>query len=173
MATRQKKKLIQEVTREAAEDAFAKYNQCHSKLEIIQGKMNAEISKIKEKYDDNIAALQDEKDENFEMIQAYAEAHPELFEKRKSAEWTHGTFGFRTGTHKLKTLKGFTWDKVKELVKHMLPDYIRSKEEVNKDLILLDREKPILKEKMKSLGLEVVQDETFFVQPNLEDVVTA
>lgn len=172
MATRQKKKLIQEVTREAAEDAFAAYNRCHSKLEILQGKMNTELSKVKEKYNDDIATAQEERDEHFEMIQAFADAHPELFEKRKSTEWTHGTFGYRTGTPKLKTLKGFTWEAVKTLVKKLLPTYIRTEEAVAKDMLLADRENPLVKTKLESIGVYVDQDETFYVQPNLEDVVS-
>lgn len=172
MATRQKKKLIQEVTREAAEDAFAAYNKCHSRLEILQGKMNTEISKVKEKYNDDIATAQEERDEHFEMIQAFADAHPELFEKRKSAEWTHGTFGYRTGTPKLKTLKGFTWEAVKTLVKKLLPAYIRTEEAVAKDMLLADRENPLVNKQFEAIGIYVDQDETFYVQPNLEDVVS-
>ena len=168
---RQKKTLIQEVNRDNAEEAFAGYNHCISKLEVQQGKMNAELTAVKEKYEPVIGKLQEERDQHFEMLQAYAEANPELFTDKKSMEFTHGTIGFRTGMPKLNTRKGFKWPAVFELVKSSLKKYIRTKEEVDKEGLLADR--VALGDKLKDVGLEVVQDETFFVAPNLEVVSTA
>jgi len=171
--TRQSKKLIQEVNRESCEEAFAKYNVCISKLSIIEGKMNGDITKVKQKYEGDINDLQGERDANFEVMQTYAEANEELFEKKKSMEFTHGTIGFRTGTPKLKTIKGFTWESVKILVKKILPSYIRTSEEIAKDTLLADREKHSVKKKLANVGLLVAQDESFYVQPNLEEVANA
>ena len=94
---------------------------------------------------------------------------------------THGVIGFRTGTPKLKLLKGFTWASALQLVKKFLPGYVRQTEEVAKDKLLADRElsevsfgdavktlKP-MKEAMDDCGIQVVQDETFFVEPKSED----
>lgn len=171
MAVRQKKTLIQEVNRENAEEAFAGYNTCVSKLEVQQGKMNAELTAVKEKYESTIGKLQEEKENHFEMLQAFAEEHPELFEDKKSMDFTHGTIGFRTGMPKLNTRKGFKWPAVFELVKASMKKYIRTKEEVDKESLLADR--VALGDKLKEVGLEVVQEETFYVQPNLEVVSTA
>ena len=168
---RQKKVLMQEVTREAAEDAFASYNDIVSRLSIVEGKMNVELTKVKSKYEGDISELQERRDYNFEMLQAYAEGNASLFEKKKSIEFTHGVIGFRTGTPKLKTLKGFTWEAVKTLVKKVLPAYIRTEEAVAKDLLLANREKDEVKNVMKDIGLMVDQDESFYVSPKLEDVV--
>lgn len=168
---RQKKVLLQEVTREAAEEAFSNYNQIISRLSIIEGRMNEEITKVKARHEDRIGELQSQRDEQFDMLQAYAESNPELFEKKKSLEFTHGVIGFRTGTPKLKTLKGFTWEAVKTLVKKVLPTYIRTEEAVAKDLLLANREKEEVKNVMKDIGLMVDQDESFYVAPKLEDVV--
>lgn len=170
---RQKKVLLQEVTREAAEEAFSNYNQIISRLSIIEGRMNEEITKVKGRYEDRIGELQQQRDEQFDMLQAYAESNPTLFEKKKSCEFTHGVIGFRTGTPKLKTLKGFTWEAVKTLVKKVLPAYIRTEEAVAKDLLLANREKDEVKNVMKDIGLMVDQDESFYVAPKLEDVVAA
>ena len=93
----------------------------------------------------------------------------------------HGVIGFRTGTPKLKLLKGFTWASVEKLVKVFLPDYVREKTEVAKDRLLADRnledvgvtdslvivEMPMI-DAMAKCGLQVVQDETFFVEPKSE-----
>ncbi|MGQ0738261.1 MAG: host-nuclease inhibitor Gam family protein [Bacteroidota bacterium] len=170
MATkRESKKLITEVNRENAEDAFAKYNDCISKLEVQQGKMNQELTAIKEKYEPGISKLQEQKDGHFEVLQAYAEANPEMFADKKSLEFTHGNIGFRTGNPKLVTRKGFKWPAVFELVKEKLGRYIRKKEEVDKEGLLADR-KALGEAKLKEVGLEVAQDESFYVDPKLEEV---
>ena len=92
-----------------------------------------------------------------------------------------GTIGFRTGTPKLKTLKGFTWESALNLVREFLPDYIRKKEEINKDKLLTDRDieyasvgkGEAVAQPMGSLmakcGIQVVQDEAFYVEPKTED----
>lgn len=96
----------------------------------------------------------------------------------------HGVIGFRTGTPKLKTLKGFTWASALELVKTFLPSYLRQTEEIAKDRLLADRDLDkvgvtdnglILNEipmsqAMAKCGIQVVQDETFFVEPKNEEV---
>jgi phage host-nuclease inhibitor protein Gam len=169
---RQTKKIIGPVTRAMAEDAFADYNTKVSALTIIEGEMNGEITAVKERFESRINKLQDARDESFDIMQSYAMDHPELFEKRKSVDWTHGTFGFRTGMPKIKTRKGFTWASVLTLVKGLFPTYVRNVEELNKDLIIADREK-LGEGKLKDMGVEVVQDETFFIAPKLEEIATA
>lgn len=82
---------------------------------------------------------------------------------------THGTIGFRTGTPKLKTLKGFTWASAVNLVKEFLPSFIRTSEEVAKDKLLADRDEEGMTEKMAKCGIQVVQDETFYVDPKKEE----
>lgn len=168
MAKRESKKVISDVNRERAEEAFAQYNSCISRLEVQQGKMNAEVTAVKEKYENTISKLQEEKEEQFELLQYYAEENPELFADKKSIEFTHGTIGFRTGMPKLATRKGYKWPAIFELVKDKLKKYIRIKEEVDKEALLADRNN--LGERLKEVGLEVVQDETFYVAPNLQDV---
>ena len=73
--------------------------------------------------------------------------------------------GFRTGTPKLKTLKGFTWPSVVNLLKEFLPDYVRTTDEAAKDRLLADREVEEVRELFPRVGITVVQDETFYVEP--------
>lgn len=169
---RQKKVLLQQVTREDADNAFSNYNDIISRLSIVEGKMNVELTKVKSKYESEISDLQEFRDSYFETLQAFAEANPELFEKKKSIEFTHGVIGFRTGTPKLKTLKGFTWESVKTLIKKIIPSYIRTEEVVAKYLLLANREKDEVKKVLADVGLMVDQDESFYVQPKLEEVAT-
>ena len=91
-----------------------------------------------------------------------------LFSKRRSLETTHGVIGFRTGTPKLKTRRGFTWAAALELVREFLPSYIRTSEEVAKDKLLADRENEQLHPLMQKCGIDVVQEESFYVEPKKE-----
>ena len=180
MATRQKKTVISGVTREAAEEAFAQYAKADASINKIQAEVELKCAQIREKWQDKLSALTVERGEAFDVLQGFAAEHPELFTKKKSLEMVHGTIGFRTGTPKLKTLKGFTWASALELVKRVLPVYVRVKEEIAKDRLIDDRDVEDVRievgggevvpmaEAMKGCGLEVVQDETFFVEPKSE-----
>lgn len=113
-----------------------------------------------------------DKDSAFEVVQVYAtENRDTLFGKKKSLENSHGVLGFRTGTPKLKTRKGFTWGAVLELVKTIAPSFVRTSEEVAKDRLLADRESEEVVALMPRIGVEVVQDETFYIELKKEETV--
>ena len=185
MATRQKKKVIQGVTREAADNAFATFAKADASINKINADVELQCAKIREKRQAELTQLTAERDQAFDTLQAFAtENQAELFSKKKSLDMAHGTIGFRTGTPKLKTLKGFTWASALELVKTFLPSsYIRKTEEVAKDKLLADRDmeevnvtadgmvlQPMsMKDAMAKCGIQVVQEETFYVEPKKED----
>lgn len=169
MAKREKKVLVTGVTSEQMEQAFADYATADAKIQGISAKMDVEITRIREKYADELSDRQEEKDKNFEVLQAYATEHPELFAKKKSFDGAHGTLGFRTGTPKLKTLKGFTWEAVTHLLKEFMPAYVRTTDEAAKDKLLADREMKDVLELMPKCGISVVQEEAFYVELKKED----
>ena len=183
MATRKKKTVIQGVTREDAEVAFAAFAKADASINKIQSEVELQCAKIREKHQAELTRLTAERDASFETLQSFAiENKAELFSKKKSLDMTHGTIGFRTGTPKLKTLKGFTWASALNLVKSFLPGYIRTTEEIAKDKLLADRElkevelekhnSPItMAEAMAECGISVTQDENFYVEPKKEDSV--
>ena len=55
------------------------------------------------------------------------------------------------------------------LCKELLPAYIRTSEELAKDKLLADRELPEVAEYFPKIGVQVVQDETFYVEPKKEN----
>lgn len=127
-----------------------------------------------------LAELDAAKTVAFDTLQSFAtENQAELFSKKKSLDMAHGVIGFRTGTPKLKTLKGFTWASALQLVKEFLPGYVRTTEEVAKDKLLADRDMEVkvkdgedkvkLSQEMTRCGIQVVQDETFYVEPKKEE----
>ncbi|MFJ1330237.1 host-nuclease inhibitor Gam family protein [Capnocytophaga canimorsus] len=164
------KKIIQTgITKEQMETAFSEYAMADAQIVKINATIDVQITAIREKYADKIAYLQGLKEANFDILQAFAvENKDELFSKRKSLESVHGTLGFRTGTPKLKTLKGFTWGAVTNLLKEFLPGYVRTVEEPAKDKLLADRDNEEVNTLFGKVGISVVQDETFFVEPKKE-----
>ena len=183
---RQKKTIITGVPREAADEAFATYAKSDAQIQKINAEIELQCAKIREKYANKLAELEGEKEKAFDVLQAYAtENQAELFTKKKSLDMAHGTIGFRTGTPKLKTLKGFTWASALQLAKKFLPfTYIRQTEEIAKDRLLADRDlkevaiydtptgdarEVTMREAMAACGIQVVQDETFYVEPKKEE----
>jgi phage host-nuclease inhibitor protein Gam len=167
--TRVKKKVLTgTIDKTAAEEAFANYAKADAKAAQITAKMDVEITKIREKYQEELQELQEEKEEQFERMQSYAENNRDDFGNKKSMEFTHGVLGFRTGTPKLKTRKGFTWQSVTNLLKEFLPDYIRVSEEPAKDRLLADRDAPEVAGLFAKVGIMVDQDEAFYVEPKKE-----
>ena len=152
---RRKKLVVSGITREQAEQAFADFAAADAKVQNLTSKMDIEMTRIREKYADQLAELSATKEKNFDIMQAYAvENKEELFSKRKSLESAHGVFGFRTGTPKLKNLKGFTWAAVTNICKELLPQYIRTTDELAKDKLLADRDNPEVAEFFPKIGVQ-------------------
>lgn len=189
---RKKKTIIVGVTREQADDAFANYAKSDAQIQKINAEIDLQCAKIREKYADRLSVLTIERDASFDILQSFATEHQdELFQKKKSLDMSHGTIGFRTGTPKLKTLKGFTWASALQLVKRFLPSYVRQTEEIAKDKLLADRDielEPLplhdlspaevsssagvrsMRSVLSECGIEVVQDETFYVEAKKEEL---
>ena len=167
--SRTKKVLLpNDITREQAEEAFAKFAAADANQQKITAQMDVQITKIRDKYSEQLTELSEAKEEAFELIQAYAVNNRDEFGKKKSMELTHGVIGFRTGTPKLKTLKGYTWPSVLNLLKNFLPAYVRTVEEPAKDRLLADREVTEIAALFPKVGIMVDQDEAFFVEPKKE-----
>ena len=167
---REKKTVYSGITSEQMEQAFADYAKADARQQKITAEMDVAMTKIREKWQDELQKLTETKDNAFDILQAFAlENRDELFSKKKSLETTHGTLGFRTGTPKLKTLKGFTWASVLNMLKEFLPGYVRTIEEPAKDKLLADRDDEETAALFPKVGIAVVQDETFFVEPKKEE----
>ncbi len=165
---REKKVVHTGVTSEAMEAAFSEYAIADAKLQKINATIDVQMTQIRERYADEISKLTDVKDKAFDVLQAYAMENKELFAKKKSLESVHGVIGFRTGTPKLKTLKGFTWGAVTNLLKEFLPGYVRITEEPAKDKLLADRDDEQVATMFPKVGIAVVQEETFYVEAKKE-----
>ena len=168
--TRERKVVHSGVTPEQMNAAFADYAKADARTQKINAEMDLAVTKIREKYQDELQKLGDVKENSFDIMQAYGlENQEELFSKKKSMETPHGIIGFRTGTPKLKNLKGFTWSAVTKLLAEFLPNFVRVVEEPAKDKLLAERDNPEIADLFSKVGITVIQDETFFVEPKKED----
>ncbi|MBK9333866.1 MAG: host-nuclease inhibitor Gam family protein [Ignavibacteria bacterium] len=96
-------------------------------------------------------------------VQLYCEQNKTLFDESRSRELNYGIVGFRKGTGALKTLKGFTWEAVKSVIKSskkFKDEFMRVKEEIDKNAILSSGLKP---DQLAKLGVHIFQEDNFFI----------
>jgi phage host-nuclease inhibitor protein Gam len=138
----------------------------------LTGEMNEEITEHRRHYEAQLGDLAVDLEEKTSIAKDWADRNAVEFGARKSLSMTHGDVGWRIGNPTLKPLSGWTWDRVLEKLRAggFMMKYLRVKQEVNKELILSDRNE--LGESMKSIGVRVVQAETFFIEPRIESTET-
>lgn len=157
---------------ETREELEATVGRIAAKMSLRDGllaDLEMEINTARSRYEPQITAYGEEINADFESAQRWAEANPSTFASKKSLDLLHGTIGFRTGQPRLKLLSGWTWNRVLELmVVNRLTDYIRQKQEPDKERILAERDQ-LTSELMKRIGVKVVQDETFYIEPKREE----
>jgi len=136
---------------------------------------DAAVLAINERVAPELTRLSTDISEHTETLQAWAQANPSEFPKdRKSLKLTSGTLLFRTGQPKLELLsRAFSWQKVLSLVSSKMPAFVRRKEEVDKEgllgLVSQVSDKDAAAATLREIGLQVTQDESFEVKPDLTE----
>ena len=159
-------------TRSEAEAAMNDLSLAANNKRKLAAKMDAERLAIENKYAGDLAVCDAFVKEKSEALRAWAESNPTEFGKKKSIEFLAGTLGFRTGTPKLALLsRAWNWDKVLATLKANLKfkPFIRTKEEVDKDAIIGTITSIKDGWDGAEIGVKVVQDESFYVEPKLTD----
>jgi phage host-nuclease inhibitor protein Gam len=159
------------ITRARAEEILGELAVLKLEEREQKNELDRELTAARESREAPLLKLTKKIEEKTALLESWASANPGEFPKnRKSIELIHGVIGYRTGTPKLKTLPKWTWDRVLEKLKEMLPEMVRSKEEVNKEgIIAAVGEGRLEPESARQLGVTVVQDETFFVEPRIAE----
>ena len=166
------------LTREDAESAMTELAQHVNNRRKLITKRDGQILAINKDYEQPLAALDDRIETTTDTLRAWAESTPDAFPKgRKSLDLVSGIIGFRTGMPRLALLsRAFNWERVLHLVEQFWPACVRLKKEVDKEQLLSlhaqAEDKPAAEAELKRLGLKVVQDETFFIDPKLTDTDT-
>ncbi len=168
MKNRIKKSVLKVVSKEEAiglaHDVAVLMN-CKRSLE---NQKDAKVLEVTERFGAKIAELDDDMKPKLTAVMNWALANPAEFAEAKSLDFGTARVGFRTGTPKLTLLnRSWNWDAVCETVQRLLPNFIRSKPELDKEAIIAQRDE--LAEYLPACGVKVVQGETFFLEPKLSE----
>jgi phage host-nuclease inhibitor protein Gam len=167
---RAKKVVIPTIEDSKVPEVLGQYAQATSHLKKLEAELELKIKKLRDQQQSKIDELVNARTEAFNMLNQYADKHKDdLFAKRRSKEYAHGTIGYRIGTPKVKP-KGITLKKALDLIKTMNLPFVRTKEEIDKDKIIASREDEGVMTKLSKIGLHVVQDETFYVETKDEEL---
>jgi phage host-nuclease inhibitor protein Gam len=169
---RQKMKVVPTVSHQEAEQAMALFAQSSTELKKIEVLLEQEKQLIDGKYLDEISRLKTCLQDQAQVLQHYGEANKDSW-KGKSLDLALGKIGFRTGTPKLIKDKGHKWEAITELVRRLFPKYVRTSYEINKEALIAARTKREFEKIKKSCYVDIVQEETFFVETKEETLATA
>jgi len=168
---REKKKVIMNVNYDQAQEASARYAEISARLGIIEAQMNERINNIRDQFQEEIIQLAQEKERQMDVLEIYAKEQKDTWGRRKSLDLLHSVIGFRTGTPKVTKDRKFSWDDVLDMVKEKFPALVRVKCELDKEAIIAMREEEQFQDLAKTCFIDVVQDETFFVEPKMQTLL--
>lgn len=180
-----------------ARTSLAEYIEAHLQIEALETAAKQEIEAIKTRVADETRALKDAKALRETTLMRYAEAHPELFQKRQKSELYGGhKIGWQISppavvlTRPTGAKKKQTWDGFLEscrIIGGLALDFIRSKPEPDKEAILHAHRTAAeqaretgdpahlqeITEQLQRLGVEVSQEERFVIDLNLQPETAA
>lgn len=147
-------------SRQEAEALLLRIGNLQQDVKRIEADMNEELAEVKAAYEEQAAPRKEEIYAKFQALHTWCEANREslLKGKGKTAKLTTGEVSWRTTPPRV-TLRGQA-AVIDVLKANGFGDLIRSKEEINKEAILLD---PSRVEHLK--GITVTQREEFVAKP--------
>ena len=170
-----KKKVIVVAPLETDLEAIMKdYHEAEVGLKAVEAQLDTQITKAKDSLKPKIEALKAQKEAAFQSLEAFAIANPDKFKKRRSMSMIHGKFGLRTGSWKLvfgygkkkiaaAIVEGLTFSSDPDADRQLKSDLLRVKKEINAEAIIERRNDARIVGLLRDAGIDVVQEETFFV----------
>lgn len=159
------------ITREQCAEEVRKYAETQNKINALDAEMNRELLAVKEQYEARIEELKADAKVHHKLIEGWAIDNPDEFPPdKKSLEFPCGVVGHRTGTPTVATIGGWTLGRaLKVLVSRGESRFVTTKESLSKEAILSAfRKKDVSVEWLREVGLEIRQNEKFFIEPKLE-----
>jgi phage host-nuclease inhibitor protein Gam len=154
-------------TRDEMETLVGQITALKTREQQVTGQMNEQITRLRRDYELTLGGIAVQIEEKTAIAKAWADSNAPEFGNRKSIAMTHGDVGWKIGNPALKTMSGWTWDRVLEHLKiRGWSRYIREKQEVNKEALIADRVGEYA-DNLKQVGVRVVQAETFFIEPRI------
>lgn len=152
-------------TREQAEAAMDALSLATHRRGKLEAEMNLRLTTVRKHYETELAALAKTIKTETTRLRDWADADPTLFDKSRSLKLLHGTIGYRLTPFAVKLIRGFKMERVVALAKTILgANYVRTKEELDKDTILANRAQ-IPPATLASCGLRIEQGEAFYATP--------
>lgn len=165
MKTRSESRINGGVTVIHFNEAMQRYAAAERREAEINKTIEQEVNEVLGRYEDELMCLAQAKQTAFGIAHTYCATNKEtLFAKRRSIGTGNGIAGFRLGTPSLKIRKGSNWKKVLAALKEKLPAYVRVTEEPAKAMLLADRHKENVAPLLVDIGLEIVQEELFYIE---------
>jgi hypothetical protein len=165
MKTTKNRKTTTAVTPAQFEEAMQRYAAAEGREAEIGRMIQEEVNEVLSRYEDELLCLSQGKQIAFGIARTYCTGNKEqLFAKRRSIGAQHGVAGFRLGTPSLRLQKGSNWNAILAALKDKLPEYVRTTEEPAKARLLADRHSPQVAPVLVALGLQVVQEELFYIE---------
>jgi phage host-nuclease inhibitor protein Gam len=165
------------LNRDQAENVMNHLAEAKNDERTLCARRDAEVLAINARYEVPLARCAEEINLHTARLQAWAEANPDQFPKeRKSLKLLAGRLGFNTNPPKVALLnRTWSWEKVLEALKaRSFAFFVRTKEEVDKDELLRhystaksQGEKEEIDSIFAGVGVKVIQDEQFFIEPDL------
>jgi len=139
---------------------------------ILQSKREKKIAAIDDEFVHQIDDCRKDAERLALALEGWAYANPADFEGKRSLDLGHGILGFRVSPPAVKKLRAR--ETFGDIVARMMTlpwaaKYLRHREpELNKGLLITDRE-TLTAEELKILGVEIVQEDQFFVEPKIDE----
>lgn len=169
---RDKKKTNELIDRDQAVKEVKQFADATSNIKRIEAAIELEVQRVKEKFEKELSELNDKRNSAFDKLQYFAEFNKnKLFTERKSLDMVHGIIGFRTGTPKVNKARSISWEAALAELKKINENFVRTKEEVNKEEIIEMRDDDKTMLKLSKVGITVVRDENFYVEAKAEELV--
>jgi phage host-nuclease inhibitor protein Gam len=152
--------------------SLSKLAQVESSIYKLENDMNKLIDSVKAKYAEKSEQLRTEQVSLRTDIEVFCRQNKEEFEKQRSREFPHGTVAFRNNPPKVAQLsRKFSVATSLELVKKIMKKYIRTRDEINKEMILADYAGKIIDDKkLASVGLRIDSEESFSIDVKREEL---
>lgn len=167
------KKPITTVSLEDAQSASRQYADATSRLNKVEVKMNTDINKVKGKYSQEITEAQTEMQAAEKTLKQFAVEQKSNWGEKKKCDLFHCVVGFRLNPPKVDKAEGTTWEAITLQAKRMFPQLMSVSYTLNKKAIVaLSKEEKAFAKVKEKLGIDVVQDETFFVTAKTEQLVS-
>lgn|SRR5574344_575355 len=156
---------METITRAAAETAMNEY--CAARTIYLSNttEMEMQLNEIRNRFASAINDAKERMEAMSSRLEQFAIDHRIEMNERRTLRLFAGKIGYRIGKPRLTNRDGYPWDAILKLVKLRMSKYIRIKEELDKSKLLSDRNDPKTVQNIRDCGMDIVQEETFFVQP--------